>query len=311
MELDVIIPLYNEEENIMMLYHELVNTLGKIKYNLIFVDDGSVDQSLKLVTKLYQSDKKHIKVIAFSRNFGKDSAIFAGMEVSNAKYAVIIDADMQQHPKHIIEMLNFLEEHSLYDEVAMVNDYANDSVFSKIFKNIFYKLMKKVTHQNYVTGASDFRLMRRDVVKTIVSMRESNRFTKGLFSWIGFNVYYMKYKPDKRYAGVSKFKFKRQVTYAMDGIINFSVAPLSFIIWLGLIIAFGAFIYLIILVIKTLYLGIDVPGYASLMSIILLLGGLILFVLGIIGEYVSKTYIEIKRRPIYVSRLTLGIDKDL
>jgi len=311
MELDVIIPLYNEEENILMLYQELVKTLDGIKYNLIFVDDGSSDGSLNKITDLYKEDKKHVKVISFSRNFGKDAAIFAGMEASKAKYSAIIDADMQQQPKYIVEMLNFLNEHLEYDEVAMVNDYENDNSFQKSLKNVFYGLMKETTQQNYVAGASDFRLMRRDVVKTLVSMRESNRFTKGLFSWVGFKVYYMKYKPDKRRAGVSKFKFSRQVRYAMNGIINFSVVPLKFIIWLGLIMAIGSFIYLILLVMKTLYLGIDVPGYASLMSIILLLGGLILFVLGIIGEYVSKTYIEIKRRPIYVSKLTLGIDRDL
>lgn len=308
MDLDVIIPLYNEEENIYVLYQKLVKTLGSIKYNLIFIDDGSTDGSLDKITDLYKEDKKHVKVISFSRNFGKDAAIFAGMEASHAKYTAIIDADMQQQPKYIVEMLDFLKEHIEYDEVAMVNDYANDTNFQKSLKNIFYSLMRDATKQNYVAGASDFRLMRRDVVRAIVSMRENNRFTKGLFSWVGFKVYYMKYKPDKRNAGVSKFKFRRQVTYAMDGMINFSVAPLKFIIWLGLIIALGAFIYLILLVIKTLYLGIDVPGYASLMSVILLLGGLILFVLGIIGEYVSKTYLEIKRRPIYVSKLTLGLE---
>ena len=308
MELDVIIPLYNEQDNIWVLYQTLVKTLENIKYNLIFVDDGSIDKSLEEVTKVYKEDKKHVKVISFSRNFGKDAAIFAGMEASKAKYAVIIDADMQQHPKYIIEMLDFLKEHIEYDEVAMVNDYGNDTTIQKSLKNIFYDLMREATKQNYVAGASDFRLMRRDVVRAIVSMRENNRFTKGLFSWVGFKVYYMKYKPDKRNAGVSKFKFRRQVTYAMDGIINFSVAPLKIIIWLGLIMALGAFIYLILLIIKTLYLGIDVPGYASLMSVILLLGGLILFVLGIIGEYVSKTYLEIKRRPIYVSKLTLGLE---
>ena len=309
MELDVIIPLYNEEENVRILYQELAKTFGSIKYNLIFVDDGSVDKSLEEVSKIYREDKKHVKVISFSRNFGKDAAIFAGMEASRAKYTAIIDADMQQQPKYIVDMLDFLKEHDEYDEVAMVNDYNNDDTFQKSLKNMFYSLMKSVTQQNYVAGASDFRLMRKDVVKAIVSMRESNRFTKGIFSWVGFKTYYMRYKPDKRRAGVSKFKFRRQVTYAMDGIINFSVAPLKFIIWLGLIIAFGSFIYLILLVIKTLYLGIDVPGYASLMSVILLLGGLILFVLGIIGEYVSKTYIEIKRRPIYVSKLTLGLEE--
>ena len=227
MELDVIIPLYNEEGNILILYQELVKTFGKIKYNLIFIDDGSVDNSLDEVTKLYKKDKRHIKIISFSRNFGKDAAIFAGMEVSRAKYVAIIDADMQQHPKYIIQMFEFLKEHLEYDEVVMVNNYECDKVGQKLLKKCYYMLMKRITHQNYVAGASDFRLLRRDVVKTLVSMRENNRFTKGLFSWIGFRVYYMEYKPDQRYAGMSKFKFKRQVTYAMDGIINFSVTPLK------------------------------------------------------------------------------------
>ena len=307
MELDVIIPLYNEEENIKLLYQELVKVLGKIKYNLIFVDDGSVDKSLDEVTKLYKKDKEHIKVISFSRNFGKDAAIFAGMEASCAEYTAIIDADMQQQPKYIVKMLNFLKKNTKYDEVAMVNDYQTNNTIQRSMKNIFYSLMREASGQNYVSGASDFRLMKKDVVRVIVSMRESNRFTKGLFSWVGFNVYYMKYKPDKRNAGVSKFKFRRQIAYAMDGLINFSVVPLKFIIWLGLIMASGSFIYLFLLIVKTIYLGIDVPGYASIMSVILFLGGLNLFILGIIGEYVSKTYLEIKHRPIYVSKLTLGL----
>ena len=311
MKLDIIIPLMNEENNVETLYNEISTLFNDIKYNIIFVDDGSTDKSLSVLTSLYKKDEKHIKVISFSRNFGKDAAIHAGLSASTAEYATIIDADMQQHPKYIKKMLDYIEEHQEYDIICMVNSYKNDSIIQKIGKHTFYKIMKKATKQNYIAGASDFRLMKNKVVKSLTSMQESNRFTKGLFSYVGFNTYYIEYKPDKRLSGESKFKLRRQISYAIDGIFNFSTLPLKFVSFIGGSISFISFIYLIILIIQTLIQGKDVPGYASLMSVTLILGGLILFTLGIIGEYVSRTYIEIKNRPIYIVNKTLGYDKDI
>ena len=311
MKLDIIIPALNEQETVEKLYNEISTTLADIKYNIIFIDDGSTDKTMEKLKNIYNKDNKHVKVLSFSRNFGKDAAIHAGLSASTAEYAVIVDADLQQHPKYIKEMLDFIEANKEYDIVCMVNNYKNDNIIQKIGKFMFYRIMKKASKQEYKPGASDFRLMKRNVVKALVSMNESNRFTKGLFSYIGYNTYYISYNPDKRIAGTSKFKLKKQISYAIDGILNFSTLPLRLASLIGGTISFGAFIYFIIIIIKTLIQGKDIPGYASLMSVLLILGGLILFVLGIIGEYVSRTYIEIKNRPIYIIKDKLGYDEDI
>lgn len=309
--LDVIIPTYNEEDNVEPLYKELTNTLKNIKYTLIFIDDGSNDKTLSRLIKLYNKDKNHIKIISFSRNFGKDAAIYAGMKESNGKYISIIDSDLQQHPKHILNMIEFLEKNEEYDEVAMVNSYEKDSLIQKLFKKKFYKLMSKVTKYNFEVGASDFRTIRSYVAKTLVELKETNRFTKGLFAWTGFNIKYMKYTPDKRLHGKSKFNFTKQINYAIDGILNFSTSPMKLSLYVGSTISTLSFIYLIYIIIKTLILGKDVPGFASIMSVMLLLGGVILVLLGLIGEYVARIYIETKRRPIYVSKIKFGFDEDI
>jgi glycosyltransferase involved in cell wall biosynthesis len=311
MKLDIIVPALNEEESIIDLYEAIDKELNDIKYNIIFVDDGSTDNTLKVMNDLYNKDEKHIKVLSFSRNFGKDAAIHAGLSASKAEYAVIVDADLQQHPKYIKTMLSYLEEHKDYDIVCMVNDYKHENIFQKIGKHSFYKIMRHASKQEYVEGASDFRMMRKAVVKSLTAMSETNRFTKGLFSYVGYKTHYIKYTPDKRYAGTSKFKLRKQISYAIDGILNFSTLPLRIASIVGGTISFGAFIYFIVILIKTLIQGKDIPGYASLMCVILILGGLILFVLGIIGEYVSRTYIEIKNRPIYIIKTKLGYDEDI
>ncbi|MCR5482790.1 MAG: glycosyltransferase family 2 protein [Bacilli bacterium] len=309
--LDVIIPTFNEEDNIEPLYKELSTTLKNIKYNLIFIDDGSTDKSLSKLIKIYKKDTNRIKIISFTRNFGKDAAIYAGLKEAHGKYISIIDSDLQQHPKHILEMVEFLEKNEDYDEVAMVNSYCNDSFIQKKFKKTFYKLMTKLTHYNFEVGASDFRTIRNYVAKTLIDLKETNRFTKGLFAWTGFNVKFMKYTPDKRLHGKSKFNFRKQINYAIDGILNFSTSPMKIALYLGSTLSTCSFIYLIYLIIKTLVLGKDVPGFASLMSVILLLGGVILTMLGLIGEYVSRIYMETKQRPIYVSKVKFGFDDDI
>lgn len=311
MKLDIIIPTLNEEESLENLYNAIDKALDGIKYNIIFVDDGSTDNTYKVLEYIYKKDNKRVKVLSFSRNFGKDAAIHAGLSASKAEYAVIIDADLQQNPKYIKDMLSFLEENKDYDVVCMTNNYKGEGLFQKLAKGIFYNIMRKATKREYVKGASDFRLMRHDVVKALTSMTESNRFTKGLFSYVGFKTKYVPYKPNKRTAGKSKFRLKKQISYAIDGILNFSTLPLRAASFIGGTISLGAFIYLIVLVAKTLIQGKDIPGYASLMSVLLILGGLILFVLGIIGEYVSRTYIEIKNRPIYILKNKLGYDEDI
>lgn len=309
--LDVIIPTFNEEDNIEPLYKELSNTLKDIKYNLIFIDDGSTDKTLSKLIKVYKKDTNHIKIISFTRNFGKDAAIYAGLKESTGKYISIIDSDLQQHPKHILEMIDFLNKNEDYDEVAMVNSYTNESFIQKKMKKSFYKLMTRITHCNFEVGASDFRTIRNYVAKTLIDLKETNRFTKGLFAWTGFNVKYLKYTPDKRLHGKSKFNFRKQINYAIDGILNFSTSPMKLALYLGSTISIFSFIYLVYLIIKTLILGKDVPGFASIMCVLLLLGGVILTLLGLIGEYVARIYMETKQRPIYISKIKFGFDDNI
>lgn len=311
MKLDVIIPVCNEEGNIELIYNELTKVLKNIKYNLIFIDDGSKDKSYDKLKGIYANDKKHVKIIRFSRNFGKDAAMYAGLNMSSAKYACIIDADLQQNPKYILKMLEFIESNPEYDEVAMVNKYKNESLLKKISKNCFYHIMERASGNVSVPGASDFRLFTHRVVESLISMQEVNRFSKGLFSWVGFNVYYMEYEVEKRHSGQSKFKFKRQLTYATNGLLNFSTKPLRIATFLGAIISIFSFVYLVEIIIQTLILGKDIPGYASIMCVILILGGIQLFVLGIIGEYIARAFLEIKRRPIYIEKETLGFETDI
>ena len=311
MKLDVIIPAFNEAGNLVKLHEILSDTLKDIKYNLIFVDDGSIDKTYERLQEIYDKDKNHVKVISFSRNFGKDAAMYAGMKYSTAEYACIIDSDLQQNPKHLIEMLKFLEDHEEYDQIAMVNDYSNDKKMSRFLKKSFYNVMNKASEQSFRTGASDFRMFRHYVVEAICSMGESNRFSKGLFSWVGFKTYYMPYTVERRFYGESKFKLKSQIKYAWTGILNFSTKPLKISTLLGTIISSGAFLYLLVILFQTLIFGKDIPGYASLMCVILLLGGIQLLVLGIIGEYIAKSYMEVKARPVYIAKRKLGFDDEI
>ena len=311
MKLDVIIPAYNEELNLPILHDTLTKTLENIKYSLIYINDGSTDSTTTILTDIYNKDKKHVKVINFSRNFGKDAAIYCGLKNSNSEYTAIIDSDMQQHPKYLLEMLNVLEKETNIDEVAMVNKYENIGTIQKLLKKSFYRIMNRLTGLKFQIGASDFRMFRSSVKKAILDMSEKNRFSKGLFSWVGFNIEYLEYNADKRLNGNSKFKLKKQISYASDGIINFSTKPFRLITIIGILSSLLSFIYFIIILLQTLIYGKDIPGYASLMCVILILGGLQLLVLGILGEYLSKIYIETKNRPIYLEKSSLGFDKDI
>lgn len=310
MKLDLIIPAYNEEDNLLNIYNLIEKELKNIKHNIIFIDDGSTDKTFQVLKDIYNKDNS-IKVIRFSRNFGKDAAIYAGLKQSNAKYTCIIDADLQQNPKLIIDMINILDKNEDYDMVAMINDYSNEHIFNKLLKKTFYKLMNKACEQKFKAGASDFRLLRQNVVKSLVSMTENNRFSKGLFSWIGYNTYYMTYKANKRVAGISKFRLKKQIDYAIDGLINFSTKPLRIATFLGILISTFSLLYLITVIIISICNNTKFPSYSTMMCVILLIGGIQLLVLGIMGEYISKCYIEAKNRPIYITKETLGMENTI
>ena len=311
MKLNVIIPCYNEEGNIKILHKKLSETLNDLDYELIFVNDGSKDKTYEKLKEIYEEDINHVKVINFSRNFGKDAAMHAGLSYAKAKYTAIIDGDCQQNPKYLLKMLKYLEENENIDQVAMVNKTRRkEGIITKILKGGFYAFMNLISDTKFVKGASDFRMFKDHVVKAIISLNENNRFSKGIFSWVGFNTYYLEYEVEVRNSGKTNFNIISQFKYAFNGIINFSVKPLRIATVIGFLSSFGSFIYLIFTLIQTLITGIDLPGYTSLVCIILFLGGIQLIAIGILGEYVSKTYLETKKRPVYVAKNKLGFNDE-
>lgn len=302
MKLSIVVPCFNEEENIELLCEEIEKVFEneKIKYELIFINDGSSDSTLKKMKKSILNTNLNIKIINFSRNFGKEAAMYAGLRESSGEYTVIIDADLQQPPALIMDMMNILENDKDLDSVGTYQEERNEGRLLTFYKNSFYKLINRISEINFVQGASDFRIFRRTMVDAIISMTEYYRFSKGIFSWVGFNTHYIPYQANKRKNGKSSWSFWKLFKYAIDGMVSFTTAPLRIATILGIIISVLSFIYVVILIVQTFIFGIDVPGYASTLSVVLLLGGIQLFSLGIIGEYLARTYVETKRRPIYI-----------
>ncbi len=306
MKVDIIVPLMNEEGNVYNMYKKIKEELGEIKYTIIFVNDGSTDKTLDKLKVVYNEDKEHVRIINFSRNFGKEAAMYAGLENSKGDYVCIIDGDLQQDPAYLVKMYNTLNEHPEYDSVCLCQKHKK----KRFLQNMFYKFMRKMSDLNSVDGASDFRMFRRNMVDAILSISERNRFSKGIFDYVGFNTHYDTYTVKARSQGETKWSTSGLFKYAFNGIIAFSVKPLRFATYTGLLTSFIAFIYLIYIVCKTLILGVETPGYASVMCVMLFLGGIQLIFLGIIGEYLGKTYNETKARPIYIAKDRIGFDED-
>lgn len=311
MKLSIIVPAFNEEGNVETLYKTINDLFKDISYEIIFVNDGSKDATENVLKSLYKSDEEHIKVINFSRNFGKDAAIFAGCEAATGEYTAIIDADMEQHPKYLVEMISFLEKNIDYDQVAMTINKRNGSFMKKLGGKLFYKLINRMSDIKFDANASDFRMFRKNVRDAIMSLPEKNRFSKGIFNWIGFNTKTLEYDVGTRLSGKSKFNFKASLKYAIEGIVGYSIKPLRIATFMGLITSLIGFVYLIYIIIKTLVIGIDTPGFATIVCLILFIGGIQLMCIGILGEYLSKTFIETKNRPIYVAKSKLGFDENI
>lgn len=312
MKLSILVPAYNEEGNIDNIYKNIKNIFNDISYEIIFINDGSTDKTEKVMTAVYKADPSHIKIINFSRNFGKDAAIYAGLEYAAGEYTAIIDADMEQNPKYLLEMLTFLDKNEDYDQVAMIiKKRKSGSIFKRVFAKLFYKIINLLSDLKFTEDASDFRMFRENVKNAILSLSERNRFSKGIFSWIGFNTKTMEYEVGKRTSGVTKFNFKASFKYALEGIIGFSVKPLRVATISGLITSFCGFIYLIYIIVKTIMLGVETPGFATIVCIMLFIGGIQLISIGILGEYLSKTFIETKNRPIYVTKSKIGFDEEI
>ncbi len=301
MKISVVVPCYNEEDIIREFYEETVGVLkglDQYDYEIILIDDGSQDDTLKILKELKDRDA-HIRIISFSRNFGKESGIYAGLESSNGDLVVVMDGDLQHPPKLIPEMVKYIEEG--FDTVTTIRKSRKGESFTKsIFSRMFYKIMERFDGVNIKQGSQDFRMMKRQVVDSILSIKEYNRFSKGIFSWVGFNVKYIEIENIERKKGKSKWKFKNLFNYAVEGIVSFTTAPLKLSIFFGLIISFISIVSAIAIIIQTVVFGKDVPGYASIITSVLFMGGIQTLFIGILSEYISKMYFEIKDRPKYI-----------
>jgi glycosyltransferase involved in cell wall biosynthesis len=301
MQVDLIVPCYNEQEVLNMFYAEASRVVDGIKgydFNFIFVDDGSKDKTCAIMQELAEKDSR-VKYISFSRNFGKESAMYAGLKNSTGDYMVVMDADLQHPPALIPDMLRVMEEG--YDCCATDRCTRDgDPILRKLFTRGFYKFVNKISEVDMPDGAGDFRMMNRKMVNAVLAMSEVQRFSKGIFSWVGFKTKWISFEDVERAAGQTKWSFFKLLKYAMDGITAFSVAPLRFASYSGVFFAFASFISLICTIIKTLIIGKAVPGYATLLTVLLFVGGVIMLCCGILGEYIAKIYMEVKDRPIYI-----------
>lgn len=304
MKLSLIVPCYNEAENVKNFHDAVVSAFAGCGYNyeIVFVDDGSRDATLHNLKKLYREEWTPMQLISFSRNFGKEAAIYAGLEHATGEYVSLIDADLQQRPEIVREMVAFLEENNQYDVVAAYQDRRGEGKVLSFFKKSFYAIINKLSDATLRNDASDFRTFRRSVADSMLAMAEYHRFSKGIFAWVGYETHYIPYTACERAAGTTKWNFRKLMNYAIDGIIGFSIRPLRLATYLGTLTGFGALLYLLVVVLQKLIVGIDVPGYATVIVLILLLGSMQLFCIGIIGEYVGRTFEQTKKRPIYLAK---------
>ena len=312
MKLSLVVPCYNEAENVAAFQNAAIQAFSGCGYDyeIVFVDDGSKDATFHELKKLYSQQLCPVKVISFSRNFGKESGIYAGMQHACGDYIALIDADLQQLPEIVRDMVQFLDENQDYDMVAAYQDRRGEGKVLSFFKKSFYSIINKLSNVNLKSDASDFRTFRRSVAESILKIGEYHRFSKGIFAWVGYKTHFIPYVACERAAGVSKWNFMKLLNYAIDGIIGYSTKPLRIATFLGGFSAMAAFLYLIAVVLEKLITGIDIPGYATIIVLILFLGGMQLFSIGIIGEYVGRTFEQSKNRPIYIAKEILDYDKN-
>lgn len=309
-KISIVVPCYNEEESLPLFYDAIVDVSKEMKnvdFEFLFVNDGSKDKTLSILREFAKKDKR-VRYISFSRNFGKEAGMYAGLSNSTGDYVAIMDADMQDPPEMLKEMYKTLLEEE-YDCVALYSSRHDDYTFlRKFFTSCWYKLIGIISSVPQQPGARDYRLMKRRMVDSIVDMGEYNRYTKGIFSFVGFNTKWIDYIPPQRVAGKSKFNFIKLFKYALEGILAFSTTPLVISAMIGLIFCLVAFIAIVVIIWKTLAYGDPVGGWPSLACMIMFMGGLQLFFFGIMGMYLSKVYLEVKKRPIYIMKET---EKDI
>lgn len=299
--ISIIVPCYNEEQALPLFYKEATKVCEKLdeKYELIFVNDGSKDKTLQIIKQLAEKDA-NVVYLSFSKNFGKESAMYAGFCNAHEDYVAVMDADLQDPPSLLPDMLEKIKMGD-YDSVATRRaTREGEPPIRSWFARKFYQIINKISDADIVDGARDFRLMKREMVDAIVAMGECNRFSKGIFGWVGFRTYWMPYKNVERVAGETKWNFWKLLKYAIDGIINFSDVPLSMASWFGIFMTLVSFLALIFIVIRKLCFGDSVAGWASIVCVIIFVGGVQLFCLGIMGQYIAKIYKESKNRPHYI-----------
>lgn len=310
MKQSFICPCYNEEKNIKPFAKAVLDAFANTdEYELVFINDGSADNTIGELKKLKKESCQNIKIINFSRNFGKEAAMYAGLEHCCGEYITIIDTDLQQNPEIVKKMINILENDESVDSVCACQENRHENAFFKFCKKSFYKFADKYTDTHFVDGASDFRTFRKSVKDAILSMGEYYRFSKGIFSWVGFNTKYIPYTAESRKNGKSSFNFSKLLKYGIDGIIAFSTVPLKISCYIGGATIFLSIIYIIITLIRKLVSNIEVDGFTQLVILISFLGGIQLFTMGIMGEYLAKNYIETKKRPIYIAREVIEYDE--
>ena len=299
--ISIIVPCYNEQEALPIFHKEVSKVLSGMNtdYEVILVNDGSKDSTLQVMKDIQKSDS-HVRYISFSRNFGKEAAMYAGFCNAAGDYVAVMDADMQDPPSLLPQMYELVSGGE-YDSVATRRvTRKGEPPIRSWFARKFYKIINKISDADVVDGARDFRLMNRKMVDAIVSIGEYNRFSKGIFGWIGFKTYWLPYENVNRVAGESKWNFWKLFKYALEGIINFSQAPLSIASWFGILMTVLSFLAIIFVVIRRAMFGDPVDGWASTVCIITFIGGIQLFCMGIMGQYIAKTYMETKKRPIYI-----------
>ena len=311
MLLSLVVPSYNEEKNVPLFYETVRNTFeGKIEnYEVIFVDDGSTDGTYREIKELHKR-YDNVRAVSFSRNFGKEAAIYAGLGASHGDLVCLIDADLQQHPRVVLEMLEEMRDDESVDCVAAYQKKRIEGKLMSFAKNTYYKLINRLSDVNYVGSASDFRLMKRQMVDAILSLSESQRFSKGIFSFVGFHTKYIPYIAEQRASGSTKFPLRKLLKYASNGLTAFSTAPLKFSAYLGVLSAIASIVYFIVLVVMKFGMGMSVPSYGIPAVLLFFLGGVQLFCLGILGSYIAKMHVELKHRPIYIARARLDYSNE-
>ena len=312
MKLSLVAPCYNEAKNVAAFQDAVIGAFGACGYDyeIVFVNDGSKDATLHNLKKLHSEQKCPVKVVSFSRNFGKEAAMYAGLEHASGEYICFIDADLQQRPEVVRDMVKILDEEPEVDVVAAYQDRRGEGKVLSFFKKSFYAIINKLSKVALQPDASDFRTFRRSVRDSILDLNEYHRFSKGIFAWVGYNTKFIPYTACERVAGTTKWSFWKLMEYAIEGIIGFSTAPLRLATVLGFLGGVASVLYLIWVIIEKLVLGIDIPGYPTIIALLLIFGSSQLFCMGIIGEYVGRIFEQSKDRPIYIAKEILTYEEN-